>query len=182
MGRTSAEPVLRLRPRWRSPVIVFPALAAGPALLLAGVVEPSATALFSGFAATAVAARNLVILRRGVTEAWPDGLTNRLAGRQAEVAWEGVVRLVVVPTLFGRLVQAEERDGARISLAAPRSGLVMHSPGFGERLDELTRMPGGGRAPVPVHTPALGRIVVAYLVQTTLALAFVGAVIVALLT
>ncbi|MFI0451120.1 hypothetical protein [Actinomadura sp. 6N118] len=173
--------MLRLRPEWRSPFIALPALAAGPVLLLAGVLDPSATALITGFGATAGAVRSMVILNRGVTEAWPDGLTNRLAGRQAEVTWERVVRLVVVPTVFGRLVQAEERDGARISLAAPRSGLIMRSPGFRDQLDELTRMPGGGREPVPVHTPEPAQAVVAYLVQTALALGFIGAIAIALL-
>ncbi|KAB2341313.1 hypothetical protein [Actinomadura rudentiformis] len=181
MGRTSGEPVLRLHPERRSPLIAIPALAAGPVLLLAGILDPSVTALIVGFGATAFAARSLVILNCGVTEAWPDGLTNRLAGRQAEVAWERVVRFVVVPTLFGRLVQAEERDGARISLAAPRSGLIMRSPGFGDQLNELTRMPGGGREPVPVQAPEPAQAVVAHLVQSALALGFMGALAMALL-
>ncbi|MFG2005815.1 hypothetical protein ACGFNU_42370 [Spirillospora sp. NPDC048911] len=172
--------MLRLRPEWRGPLTAAPVLAAGPLLLLAGILTTSPVALFIGLGATAVAVRSLVILKRGVTEAWPDGLTNRLAGRQAEVAWERVVRFVVMPTLVGRLVQAEEIDGARISLAAPRSGLVLRSPGFDEQLDELRRMPGGNREPVLVHSPAPVRAAVAYAAQAVLALGFIGAIAMAL--
>ncbi|GAA1537208.1 hypothetical protein GCM10009678_19570 [Actinomadura kijaniata] len=169
---------LRLRPNGRSPLIVVPVLITGPALLLVGWTQPSATASLVGFGMTIYALRNLLILYQGRLEVWPDGLVNRLAGQRAEVTWERADRLLVIRTLFGRYAQLEERGGPRVSLAAPRTSLIMHTPRFDAVLNDLSRMPGGCRSPVPVHrTVPLPAITV----QGILVLSVVGAVVVAVL-
>ncbi|MFC9972638.1 hypothetical protein ACFVH6_17295 [Spirillospora sp. NPDC127200] len=170
---------LRLRPRRRGVHTVVPTLLAGPALLLIGWTQPSATACLVGCGMSLYALRSLLILQRGYTEAWPDGLVNQLAGHRAEAAWERASRLIVVRTLFGRYVQSEGHDGGRISLAAPRTGLLVHTPDFDAALSALSRMPGGRRAEVPIETEtALPAVVV----QSVLVVGFLSAVVVAVLT
>jgi hypothetical protein len=100
---------------------------------------------------TLACVRSLLITFWGFTEAWPDGLYNQLTGRVAQVAWEQVDRLEVIPTLFGRYVQVVHSDGSRISLAAPRAGLFMRGADFDRDLSALRTRPGGGRARLPVR-------------------------------
>ncbi|MBO2454531.1 hypothetical protein J4573_46110 [Actinomadura barringtoniae] len=143
--------VVSLRPRWRTALITLPVLAAGPLLLVIGVQQPSLTAFAAGIGLTGYAVRNAMMVLRGFTEVWPDGLYNQLAAYPAEVAWERVERLIVMRTLFGRYVQVEERDGQRISLAAPRSGLITRTPDFDAHLTTIGAMPGGSRPPIPAQ-------------------------------
>ncbi|XVQ14632.1 hypothetical protein ACQP1W_19500 [Spirillospora sp. CA-255316] len=175
--RIGGGPVLRLRPRGRHVLLAVPPAVAGPALVCAGAWLPSSTLLLVGIGLTGVLLRSALILYGGLTEAWPDGLSNRLVGSAAETPWERVEGLVVTRTLFGRSVQVEERDGARISLAAPRSGLLLRSPAFAADLERLRRMPGGGRRPVPVRFAASAPVIV---VQGALMAGFLGAMLLAL--
>lgn len=172
-------PGLSLRPRWRPALITLPVLAAGPLLLVIGVQQPSLTALAAGLGLTAYAVRNAVMVLRGFTEVWPDGLYNQLAAYPAEVSWERVERLVVMRTLFGRYVQVEERDGQRISLAAPRSGLITRSPNFDAHLNVIGAMPGGARPPIPAQRAQQITMIVS---QAVLTLAICAAVVAAVLT
>nr|BFE38742.1 hypothetical protein GCM10010200_109930 [Actinomadura rugatobispora] len=168
---------MRLRPRGRHVLLAVPPALAGPALVCAGAWMPSSTLLLVGLGLSGALLRSALILCGGLTEAWPDGLSNRLVGRAAETPWERVDALVVTRSLFGRSVQVEERDGARISLAAPRNGLLLRSPGFDADLERLRRMPGGGRRPVPVRLAASAPAIV---VQGVLMAGFLGAMLLAL--
>ncbi|MGK5551422.1 hypothetical protein ACSNOI_07385 [Actinomadura kijaniata] len=58
---------------------------------------------------------------------------------------------MVIRILFSHYGQLEERGGARVSLAAPRTGLIVHTPRFDTVLKDLSRMPGGNRRPAPGH-------------------------------
>jgi hypothetical protein len=119
--------------------------------------------------------RAMLIVIRGYVEAWPDGLYSRLTLRPVPLVWERIDRLEVVPTLFGRFVQVVEREGSRISLGAPRSGLFVRGAGFAHALDRLQAVPGGGRQPLPVRfRPRLPVL----LVQGTLLAAGIAAIIV----
>jgi hypothetical protein len=179
MDKPTAEPGLSLRPRWRPAAITLPVLVAGPVLLVVGVAQPSITALAAGLGLTAYAVRNALMVLRGFTEVWPDGLYNQLAGYPAEVVWERVERLVVMRTLFGRYVQVEQRNGERISLAAPRSGLITRSPDFDAHLTVISGMPGGNRPPIPARR---GQPVTMIFSQALLTLGLCAAVVVAVLT
>ncbi|MFD0692038.1 hypothetical protein [Actinomadura fibrosa] len=155
---------LRLAPSRRPFVQVVLLTAVGPVLGVAAEVLRVQTAgrnadahaigtilVFVGAVVTLVCVRSLAITVRGFTEVWPDGLYNRLVGRVARVTWEQAERFEVVPTPFGRFVQVVIDDGARISLAAPRAGLLIRSDEFDRRLSDLCSRPGGGRAPVAVR-------------------------------
>ncbi|MEW2353247.1 hypothetical protein [Spirillospora sp. NPDC029432] len=155
---------LRLSPSRRPWIVVAPLVAAAPALA-AGAQglrihtdgrEPELHAigtalLFAALGLTLACVRSLLITFSGFTEAWPDGLYNQLIGRVAEVTWERVDRLEVIPTLFGRYVQVVHHDGSRISLAAPRTGLFMRGADFDQHLTALRTCPGGGRSRLPVE-------------------------------
>ncbi|WP_067477148.1 hypothetical protein [Actinomadura hibisca] len=173
------SPRLRLHPERRSLAIIAPTLLTGPALLLIGWTQPSATACLVGCGMSLYTLRGLLILQRAYTEAWPDGLVNQLAGNQAEAAWEHTTRLIVMQTLFGRYVQLEKRSGERISLAAPRTGLLLHTPDFDATLLTLSQMPGGSRTTIPIQTET---VLPAVVVQSVLVVGFLSAVLVAVLT
>jgi hypothetical protein len=115
----------------------------------------SATGLYVGFALTLYALRNLLLIQYGTTALWPDGLENRLVGATASVPWEQVQRLIVVPTMFGRFLQIEMSCGSRITLAAPRSGLLARAGDFDRDLDLIRQAPGGGRARLKLERSAL---------------------------
>lgn len=82
----------------------------------------------------------------GRTEAGPEGLRNRLVMRTRTRAWHDIAMLVVVPTLFGRIVQVVGTDRKRFSLAAPRDGLLARGPGLDLTLAVM-------RAVAPVKPP-----------------------------
>lgn len=167
------EPPVRLHPRWRSPSLVVPLLMGGPLVLALGFAERSAIGGYAGFFLILYSARAAILMNRGFTEAWPDGLYNRLTGRRAAVAWERVERLVVEPTLFGRYVQVEERDGERITLAAPRAGLIADGRQFEADLARLRAMASGGRAMPPLHSASRAPAVI---LQLLLLSGIIGAV------
>ncbi|MEU5880414.1 hypothetical protein [Spirillospora sp. NPDC047279] len=179
MSLSAEGPVLRLRPERRSALVTVPVLLAGPALLVVGAAQPSSTALLVGLGLTGYTLRDLVIMAWGFTEGWPDCLRNRLAEGRTEVAWETVERLVIMHGLFGRHVRMEARNADRVSLAAPRTGLITRSPDFDAELLALRAMPGGNRGPLHVQTAASAPLIA---VQVLLLLGFVGAVLIAVLT
>lgn len=136
--------------------VVVPVLALGPAAVAVGALTHWAAAVFAGGIMSFCTARDLLLTRRGVVEAWPDGLATRMVGRRTEVCWERVERLVVVPTFLGRRLAIDDRAGRRTTLAAPRSGLLLRGAAFSEDLERLRTMPGGERISPPVFTaPAL---------------------------
>lgn len=103
-------------------------------------------------------AHSFVMARHSHLEIWPDGLTTHQAGRATAVCWEQIERLVIVPTVFGHRLAADERDGRRTLLAAPRSGLLLGGREFRDEVERVRLMPGGTRTPPPVLTaPGLRR-------------------------
>jgi hypothetical protein len=138
--------VQRLSPSWRNALVSIPVLAAGPALVLLACQVSSATGLYAGLALSLYALRTLLLIQCATTRLWPDGFENRLLGAEASVPWEQVERLIVVPTLFGRFLQVELAEGSRITLAAPRSGLLSRAEDFDRDLTLIREAPGGGRA------------------------------------
>lgn len=161
---TSGSALLALSPARRPMAVVVPAAAAGPVLMIAGEwirisTVPHHTGphrigtvlVFLGLVLILACGRALLITTRGMTEAWPDGLYNRLGGPRAEVTWEQVDKLEVVPRLTGRVVQVVNRDGSRITLAAPRIGLFAQATSFDQSLRDLCAAPGGHRPPLPAE-------------------------------
>lgn len=147
MGHPVSNPAsLRLTPTRRPTMVVVPTAVVGPALMIGSQWSHFHTTwIFVGAAVTLASYRTLLITAQGFTEAWPDGLYNHLVGRRAQVAWEDVDKLEVVPTLFGRCVQIVTRDGSRITLAAPRIDLTSRTSTFDETLHDLCVYPGGHR-------------------------------------
>lgn len=143
---------LVLRPRRRPLAVVTPVLAAGPALVIVGLITHVAAAVYAGALLSFHSAQELLVARRGIVEAWPDGLATRLVRGQTELCWEKVDRLVIVPGTFGRRLAADEFDGHRTMLAAPRSGLLFSDHDFTRDVELLRAMPGGERAHPPVFT------------------------------
>nr|BFE30379.1 hypothetical protein GCM10010200_026300 [Actinomadura rugatobispora] len=92
----------------------------------------------------------LLILKllRGSTKADESGLRNRLILRTRTVAWGDVVRFSVMPTLFGRIVQVEVREGKGFFLAAPREGLLGRDRGMDAALETMRALAGHGRLTV----------------------------------
>lgn len=149
-------PSLVLRPRRRRLALVIPVVAAGPGLATIGLITNSPGVTVAGGWLISAWAHALFLERRGRLEVWPDGLTTQLVGRPTEVCWERVERLVLVPTLFGRHLAADEYGGHRTVLAAPRAGLFFDGREFHDEVERIRMMPGGNRTPPPVFTsPAL---------------------------
>ena len=147
--------VQRLNPSWRNALVSIPVLAAGPALIVLAVQVASATGIYAGLALSVYALRNVFLIQCGTTALWPDGIENRLVGATASVPWEQVERLIVVPTVFGRFLQIEVAEGSRVTLAAPRSGLLARAKDFDRDLRLIQQAPGGGRARLRLERSAL---------------------------
>lgn len=171
------EEPLRLCPAWRRARRVAPLLMVGPAVFFLGLALRSAIGAYAGGFLTLYSARASLVMKRGFTEAWPDGFYNRLGGRRVSVPWEKVKWIIVEPTLFGCYVQVEKGDGERLTLAAPRSGLVADGRTFEADLDRLRAKPGGGRDVLPLHQASR---IPAVIVQLTLLTGIVGAVLIAI--
>jgi hypothetical protein len=95
-----------------------------------------------------------VHLLAGRTDAGPDGLRNRHILRATTMPWQDVKRFVIVPTLFGRIVQVVRPNGKRITLAAPREGLLGRDPRL-EFSVETMRALAATRVPDPPARQAL---------------------------
>lgn len=135
---------------------MLPVVVSGPVLTTVGLIIDWAGLAIAGGWLIFACAHALLVERQGRLEIWPDGLTNRQVGRPAEICWERVDRLVIVPTLFGRHLVADEYDGHRTVLAAPRAGLFFDGGQFHHEVEQIRMMPGGTRTPPPVFTaPAL---------------------------
>lgn len=145
--------MLTLRPTPRPAIVIIAITIAGPALIMVGTWARSESTLLVGLWLMFYCTRSALILTVGVTRLWPDGLDNRLVGRQASVPWEQVERVVLVRTLFGRFLQVEERQGSRITLAAPRSGLLVTAKDFDADLRKIRESPGGRRPSLRIDTP-----------------------------
>lgn len=164
MGRPTSESApLVLTPVLRPATVVGVSAAAGPALMIvgqwmqitrashSGVHAIGAVLVFLGAVLVVACGRALLITRRGFVQAWPDGFYNRLVGARAQVTWEQVDRFEVIPRLTGRVVQAVNQDGSRITLAAPRTGLFAQATSFDQSLRELSASPGGHRPSVLIE-------------------------------
>lgn len=145
----------RLNPSWRHAFVSIPVLLAGPALVVLAFQVASATGVYAGLALSGYAIRNLILIQCGTTALWPDGIENRLVGATATVPWEQVERLIVVPTMFGRFLQIEVSGGSRVTLAAPRSGLLARAKDFDRDLRLIQHAPGGGRADLRLERAAM---------------------------
>ncbi|XVQ09928.1 hypothetical protein ACQP1W_46680 [Spirillospora sp. CA-255316] len=151
-----AEP-LSLRPSRRPLIWLLPVFAVGAWSLLTDTFGGSNLAFAFGYLAAVVLFQALLILKLlfGFTEADGSGLRNRLIFKTRTVPWSEVGRLSVMPTLFGRIVQVEVRDGKGLFLAAPRDGLLGRDPGMAATLEAMRALAGPGRVkvvPNPVRT------------------------------
>jgi hypothetical protein len=151
-----AEP-LSLRPSRKPLVWLLPVFAVCAWLLVTETFGGSNLAFAFGYLAAVLLFQGLLILKLllGFTVADGSGLRNRLFFRTRTVPWSEVARLSVMPTLFGRIVQVEVREGKGLFLAAPRDGLLGRDPGMAATLEAMRALAGPGRVkvvPNPVRT------------------------------
>jgi hypothetical protein len=122
------------RPLWWMLTVAI-ALPASFAANAAGVTEaPLLPFLLPLSVVLAVQALRLV---RGRTDVGPEGITNRLIVKRKFLAWEEIVDLAVVATLFGRVARVRGVSGKKLRLAAPRDGLLDRNSGFDATLERL---------------------------------------------
>ncbi|GAA2420785.1 hypothetical protein GCM10010191_35130 [Actinomadura vinacea] len=107
--------------------------------------SPRCLAVFGPAAALGL----LLLDRRGVTTAGPDGIVNERFGTVRRTPWREVAGFEVRGTRSGRVVRVLRRDGRPLTLAAPVNGPLARDPAFGERLRTLQTLAAAYRHAPP---------------------------------
>ncbi|REE95998.1 hypothetical protein [Thermomonospora umbrina] len=153
---------LSLRPSRRPLLWVLPAIAVLAAAVVTMGDQVSLLLVVMGMAGASLSFFRLALLQAfGRTEANADGIANRLVLRTARVPWRELDRFLVMPTVFGATVKIVRIDGRRVTLAAPRSGLLGRDPEMAETLRALrvlAQANGGGNAAVEELSGKVARV------------------------